>query len=199
MFRGLLLILDPGASWYRIARAQRGFLWILFVHFLPLLLLTVAAECYMMHLWGVGRGVTGRMLEVSDTTLLAYGISQIVLNLVALLVAAKALQKISLNFHGSNTYAETFRLLAYAWSPVLYGRILDGFPQINTWICLAAGVFFLMAVLYQGIPRVLHPEPTGALGLYLVTALVVAAIASVAHYFCVMLLEGQIEWRTWFA
>lgn len=194
MLTALMLIFRPALAWERIENAQRSVVAILFQFLVPLMLLSAAVEGFGLLKLGEERRTVdvARLEKVPPELAVRYEATQLGLSLIIIVGGAWVLQHISSSFHRSHNYKECFTTLAYALSPLFLLRMLDGVPQINTWICWAIGVALSVAALYRGIPRTLRPDPSSALGLYLVASLVVIMGTGLAHLLAVLVLNGQV-------
>jgi len=70
-------------------------------------------------------------------------------------------------------------------------RVLDGVPAINTWICYALGILLAVSALYRGIPYVMKPDPSNALGLYVMASFALIITTGLAHFLAVQVLEQK--------
>ena len=83
-------------------------------------------------------------------------------------------------------------VMAYGFGPIILARILDGFPQLNTWVCWAIGAVGSVSVLYHGIGMILRPDQTKGFGLYLMAIIIVVLMSGLAHFAAVSVLHGKI-------
>ena len=193
MIRALLLILDPTATWEKIATAQRGYVFIFLGHLLPLMVITIGLEVFALSHLGERRGITEEFSKLPQTLALRYGAAEMVFNLLVILLGAKLVQKMANSFHAQHTYHQCFSVLACGLSPLFLGRILDAAPFLNTWVCFSIGMVLSVAALYQGVPLMLKPDPAKALGLYFVVVVLMSALAGVAHLLSLLVLHGDIN------
>jgi hypothetical protein len=193
MLRALLLIFDPSNSWEKIETAKPSVAHVFFTYVLPIVLLSFAVEAWLLSRFGVERGqVIQRLTRVSQDVLIRYEVTQFVLGLVICVGGAFLIQKLSQSFHRKHSYAECFTMLGYSLGPYFLCRILDGWPVINTWIAWAIGALLAVSLLYRGLPRVMKPDPSNALGVYLMCSLVLLALTGIAHYFATLVLGEKI-------
>jgi hypothetical protein len=197
MIRALLLILDAGASWEKIARAQRGFLFILCVHLLPLLVFTLGVEAYAMTRLGESRTIAGDLVIVTRHTALRYALGALVINVVVILAGARLVELIGRSFHFPTSYRACFTLLAYGLSPLFLLHLLDALPAINTWVCFAIGIALSVAALYLGTPVILRPDPAKAMGIYMIVSLMLILLAALGHFLAQELLHNRLNLRFW--
>jgi hypothetical protein len=197
MIRGLLLILDAGGSWNKIATAQRGFLFILAVHLLPLLTITLGLEAFALVRLGEGRAISGDPTRVGTEAALRYAVAEAVLNLGLILVGARIVQQLARSFHDRVTYLTCFTILAYTLSPLFLLHLLDALPGVNTWACYGAGILLSVAVLYLAIPIVMRPDPAKAMGIYVTMAVLLVVMTGLAHFLAVQILHNQLNLQFW--
>ncbi|MBI5384647.1 MAG: YIP1 family protein [Verrucomicrobia bacterium] len=197
MIRALLLIFDGAASWEKIAKAQRGFLFILCLHLLPLMVLTLGVEAYALTRLGEGRTITGKLIIVQPQAALTYAGVSAALILAVVVSAARILQRVGRSFHNSLSYLQCLRVIGYGVSPLLLAHLLDALPSINTWVCFGLGIALTIVVLYLGVPHVLRPDPAKAMGIYLLGAVVLLVLSGLAHFLAVQILHGEFNARFW--
>ena len=97
---------------------------------------------------------------------------QFVLLLAIILVCAHFVRTICRTFHGHQTFTQSFTVVAYGLSPMFLLKLLDIAPTMSPWVTWGIGIMLSVWILYQGMPRMMLPDPTHAFGLYLVTAIV---------------------------
>jgi hypothetical protein len=191
MIKALQLIITPFPAWEKIALSQRGILWTLFTHLLPLAALTLAVEGYLLTRWGMS-GSEMRMHRVVSPDLAArYAATYFLVLLGSVFITALVLKWSSESFNLSATYTQWFVVMAYGHSPIFLVRILDGIPQLNTWLCWAIGAVAAASVLYHGIGMMLRPEQTKGFGLYLMTAMILVLMTALAHFAAVSVLQRR--------
>ncbi len=188
-----MLIFDPATTWEKIQNAEHSIGRVLTFYLLPIMLLAFAVEGALILRFGVQRGqFVERVVKLSQDLVLRYEIAQLVLGLLVCVVGAWLFQKTGQSFHRRHTYAECFTTLGYSLGPYFLLRILDGWPAINTWICWAIGALLAISALYRGIPRLMRPDPSNALGLYLMCSILLLALTGVAHLLAAFVLEEKI-------
>ena len=193
MIRALLLLTDPSRTWQKIKTDQHSVLRISCVFFLPLLLLTAGGEALGLTQLGVEGGtMTEKLFKVSPVQALRYEVAQCGLSLVVAYLGAAALTLIGASFHRRHTYKECFTSLAYSLSPLLLLRLLDAFPAVNTWVCYGIGIFLTLSLFYQGIPMIMRPDPSNALGLFLLCSFLLLGATALAHFLAVSILEKKL-------
>jgi len=193
MIKALFLIFEPGAAWDHIARSRRGIGFILGTYLLPMLLLTAAAEGWGLEHWGKWQPKFTMFKEFTDHTVIRYEVLQALLLLAMVFVCALMLLKVSQTFHGRHTYREAFTIVSYGLSPFFLARFLDAAPQMSPWVSWGLGIGVTIWILYQGIPRVMQPDPTHAFGLYLSAAVVVVLMTGVVRLLTGLYLLGYLD------
>jgi Yip1-like protein len=195
MIKVLLLIFDPVATWEKIDRAQRSVVFILFLYLLPLLFVTLAGEAYGISQWGKQQGMLGQLVKVPPGTVILYEVVQLGSSLLVVFAGAKLIESIGGSLHGHPTYTQAFTLVAYALAPLFMIRLLDAMPAMNGWVTWGIGICLTLAVFYNGLPRVLKPDPATALGLYFLSVLVLVVLTGLARFVATLLLQQKITFQ----
>ena len=193
MIKALLLIFEPIQAWDRITRARRSLVFILTFHLLPLLLLAAAAEGYGLVHWGKGQGALMKLKTFPLPEVVIYEFGQLLLSVGVVLVGAKIIKSLGETFHGRHTFTQAFTVTAYGLSPLFLLRLLDAFSSVNPWVSWTIGILLSVGVLYQGLPRLMEPDPPHALGLYLMSALLLAITTGLARFVTAWYLEGRFK------
>jgi hypothetical protein len=76
-------------------------------------------------------------------------------------------------------------------------RVADAFPAINPWWSWGLGAILVVALLYQGLPRVLDLDPAHSLGLYMSYSLIVVLISGVGRVLMLMLVQPRLLGTHW--
>jgi hypothetical protein len=192
MITALRLIFSPFETWEKITTAERGFWWTLCVELLPMLVIALGIEGYLLTKWGEKRGEFGGIINVSQDQAVRYAAAYFVMLLASIFVSAKFLTWASESFNVRAGYLPCFTLMAYGFGPIILVRILDGIPLLNTWLCWAIGAATAVSVLYHGIGMVLRPEQTKGFGLYLIAIFVIVFMSALAHFAAVSFLHGKM-------
>jgi hypothetical protein len=159
-----------------------------------LLVLSSAGEGLGLMQLGVERGtVSERLVKASGALTLRYEITQVVQSLVIVYLGAVALRFIGASFHRRHTYTECFTTLAYSLSPLFLLRLLDGLPAFNTWACYGIGVFLALSLFYRGLPIILRPDPSNALGLFVFCSFLLLGATALAHFVAVLVLDEKLR------
>lgn len=196
MFKALQLIFEPAKAWDVIARAERGVLGVFLLALLPTVLFATVLEG--LGLWEWGNRPTSlefasrQIVVVAPETIVRYELVQVVLYLILPFLAAGLFLRVLHSFHCRATFTQCFRLFAYTLGPVLLLLAVDGMPAVPTWVCRIIGVALSVKVLYLGLGRVIRPDPTIALGLYFIGALLLVAFCGLGHFFALRVLEAGL-------
>jgi hypothetical protein len=191
MINALLLILRPVPTWDRIAVAQRKWLTVLAIHLVPLLVLTGAAEGYGMVHWGkiIGTVPHVKLFPLSQT--LIFQTAQLVLSLGIVFLSAHLIKALGETFHGRHSFTESFTVAAYGLSPLFLLRLFNALPWVSPWVPWVVGILLAASLLYHGLPRVMRPDPPHALGLYLMSVLLLVMITGLACFLKAWYLQGR--------
>jgi hypothetical protein len=196
MLKVFFLIFEPGVAWDKIVRAQRAFGFILGWYLLPMILLPCAAEGWSLDRWGKWQPGFQRVMNFSRHDIVVFETIQAALLLVMVLLAAQMLLAISQTFQGGRRrFLDAFTTVAYSYSPLLLARLLDASPSISPWVSWGIGIALTVWVLYQGIPRVLQPDPTHAFGLYLAGMFGLVLSSALARLLTALYLLGEVDFR----
>jgi hypothetical protein len=193
MIKALLLIFEPIDAWERVVRAQRSLVFMLTTFLLPLLGLTSLAEGCGLVLWPRHLGDSDRVREFTVAEAAVFEVAQLILSLVVVFLGAKLIKYIGETFHGRHNYTKAFTVVAYGLSPLFMVRLFDAFPKISPWVTWTLGILLSLAVLYQGVPRVMEPDPPHAFGLFLVSALLLVIITGLARFLTAWYLQGEFK------
>jgi hypothetical protein len=192
MIRALLLILVPVPTWEHIAAAQRRWGVILLLYLLPLLLLTSAVEGYGLVSWGKPRGRIAQHVTFSVSHAVLYEILVILIFLGVVFVMARLIKALGETFHGRHSFRQAFTVASYGLGPLLLIRLFDVIPNASPWVTWGSGLFLASATLYYGLPVVMRPDPPHALGLYLMTILLLTLVTGLARFITAWYLQGKL-------
>jgi hypothetical protein len=193
MIRALLLIFDGSRTWEAIKNDQHGVGRITTSFLFPLLGLTSLGEALGMLRLGMEQGeMTVRVVKPDSNLVLRYELWQVACTLIIVYLGAAALQRMGASFHRRHSYKECFTTLSYSISPLLLMRLLDGVPAVSTWVCYAIGIFLTLSLLYRSIPFILRPDPSSALGLFVLGSFLLLGATGLAHYLATLVLQGKL-------
>jgi hypothetical protein len=191
MIKALLLIFDPVRTWDEILRVRRSMAFILGLYLLPLLLLTSVVEGYGLVHWGKWQGDIGRLKKFPTGEAVLVEVFQVVLALFVVFLGAKLLKSIGETFHGRHTFNQAFTAVAYGLGPFFLLRLLDAFSGVSPWVSWAIGISLSVAVMYQGVPRMMDPDPSHAFGLYLMNSLLLVLVTGLVRLVTASYLQGK--------
>lgn len=187
------MLVEPSRTWEKIKNDPSSVGRLTFTLVLPLLALSALVESLGLMQLGIERGALGlRMVKAPLELVLRYQLVQVALSLLVLYGGAALLRPIGLSFHRRHSYQECFTTLAYCLSPIYLLRMLAGLPAVSTWVCFGIGVFLAVSQLYRGIPFILKPDPSSALGLFVLTCVLLVASTGLAHFLAVLVLQEKI-------
>jgi hypothetical protein len=195
MIKVFFLIFESDVAWDRIAQARRGYAFIWATYLLPFVLLVTAVEGWGLHRWGKWQPKFQIIKTFTSQEIMSFEICQFLVTLATILICALLILRVSQTFHERNKYLQAFTLTAYAFSPILLLRLLDVAPSMNPFATWGVGVVITIWILYQGIPRVLQPDPTHAFGLYLSTMFVIVLTTGLARLITAMYLLGYMDFQ----
>jgi hypothetical protein len=190
MIKAFLLIFEPVAAWERISRAQRGVPFILITYLIPMLVLTALVEGYGLQAWGRSREI-GPPRTYTRGEVIIFETAQTLLYMAVVLIGAKLIKSIGETFHGRHTFTQAFTSVAYGLGPFFLLHFLDGIRDVIPWVTWAIGILLSIGVLYQGLPRIMQPDPSHAFGLYLMGSLLLLLTTGLARFITAWYLAGK--------
>jgi hypothetical protein len=193
MIKVFFLIFEPGVAWDKIAQARRGFWYITVIQLLPLIVIATGLETWGLHQHGKWQWQYQMNKVFSDQEVLTFGIIQFVLLFAVVFVSAVLVYKISQTFQDRLTFLQAFTTVAYGFSPMFLVRFLDYGGSIHPIVTWIIGIALTMWVLYQGIPRVMQPDPTHAFGVYLSAMIVVILTSGLERLMTAMYVLGYMD------
>jgi hypothetical protein len=192
MIKALLLIFEGGTAWDRVVLARRSFVFIFFVHLLPMLLIVAAVEGFGLSQWGKWRPAFKDYNIFTVKQTIGYEAAQTVFTLLTVLAVARMVEVMGKTFHGRNNFTQGFTAVVYGLSPMFLFRLLDVAPTMNPYASWLLGICLSVWILYQGLPRIMMPDPTHAFGLYLSTALVLFLSTGMVRVLTALYLTGNV-------
>jgi hypothetical protein len=192
MFRALQMLAAPMQAWQAVVAANRGFAWGLFCVLLPFMILGISIENAGILKFGEKRGEFAKVAQISKQVVVKHAIVETVAGLLVALVAAKLIAHVGSGMNLYVGYGRIFAVVACAMMPFYLLKIPDGHPFFPTWVCFAVGAALCCAILYHGVGLGLQPEQTKGFGLFMLTLMIVVALAGVAHLLSVVTLDGKL-------
>ena len=195
MIKVFFLIFEPNVAWEKIAQARRGFVFITGLHLLPLILLGTALETWGLLRHGKWQPRFQMFKIFPPEEIYTYEVVQFFLLLAVVFVGALLVFKISQTFQDRLTFLQAFTTVAYGFSPMLLLHLMDASAQMHPAVPWMIGMAVTMWILYQGIPRVMQPDPTHAFGVYLSAMIVVVLTSGLARLITGMYLLGYMDFH----
>jgi hypothetical protein len=192
MIKALLLIFKP-ATWDRMARARRGVGFILMVYLLPLLLAVSAVEGAGLEHWGKWQSAVGTIRKFTVSEVVLYEVGQLLLTLAVVFVCAHLIKTLSETFHDRHTYSQAFTVVAYTLGPMFVLRLLDAFPMMSPWVPWAIGITLSIWIFYQGLPRVMKPDPSHAFELYVISLIILCMATGLVRLVTALYVQGHVD------
>lgn len=195
MIKVFFLIFEPGVAWEKIARARRGFFFITIVQLLPLILLGSALETWGLLRNGKWQPQFQIFKHFPPEEIYTFAIVQFLVMFAVVFVSALLVYKIAQTFQDRLTFLQAFTTVAYGYSPIFLTHLLDASATMYPAVPWLLGVGLTMWILYQGIPRVMQPDPTHAFGVYLSAMIVVLLTSGLARLITAMYLLGHVDFQ----
>lgn len=200
MIKVFFLIFEPTVAWEKIAHARRGIIHITVVQLLPLLLLGTLLEAWGLDRHGKWLGQYHMYKTFLRPDILTFETIQFFLLLAMIFVCALMVYHISHTFLERLSFLQAYTTVAYAFTPMLLFHLLDASAGMHPAVPWLMGVTLAMWILYQGIPRVMQPDPTHAFGVYLSTIIVVFLTSGAIRTVTGMYLLGYMDFHnSWLA
>jgi len=198
MIKALLLIFKPSWAWEQIYLARRGVAFVLLAHLLPLLLLTGAADWYGLTVWGVSQGQVRQPKIFTPAQAAIFETAYFLLSLGTVFIGAWLVKALGDTFHGRHTFAQSFRVAAYGLSPLFLMRLAEAHPVINPWVAWVIGILLVLRCLYEGIPKIMEPDPPHAFGLFLMSSILLVFITGLVRFVTAWYLQGRfVRLKPW--
>ena len=132
-----------------------------------------------------------RKFTAAEVTL--FEVAQLLLTLAVVFVCAHLVKILGETFHDRHSYTQAFTVVAYTLSPVFLFRLLDVFPMMNPWVPWAIGIVLSIWIYYQGLPRVMKPDPSHAFELYMISLMILVATTGLVRLLTALCLRGRID------
>lgn len=196
MIKALLLLFKPATTWDAIARQERSVAAVVFCYLLPAILVASALEGWGLVTFGnqpSRLGLAGRQLvEVTPEKALRFVVGQAVISVITVFLLGLLLQLLLRSFHLRAPFRLPFTVMAHCFGLLLLMQAVDGIPAVPTWLCRIVGAVLAAKVFYIGLIRVVRPDPSTALGLYFLGALLLFAFAGISHFVALQILDGNL-------
>ncbi|HEX3889920.1 MAG TPA: YIP1 family protein [Verrucomicrobiae bacterium] len=192
MIKALFFIFEPAAAWDRVAKARRSFGFILLFYLLPMVLAVSAAEGFSLVKWGRRQWQGSQVKIFSGDEMVVYEIAQLLATLAVVFICAQIVKALGNQSYSRHSYTEGFTVAACGLSPLFLLRLLDVFPSVNPWLTWGVGIMLCVATLYQGLPRVMQPDPSQTFGIYLMCAVMFVLVTGLERFVTIWYLAGRI-------
>ena len=193
MIKVFFLIFETELTWDRIVAAKRSVINVFLLHLMPMLLITCAIEGAGLRQWGRIHPDIRRVIPLTRGDVLLYEVFQFVLSLIVVFVCSHLVRMLGRTFRRKTTYQDAFTVVAYGLSPMFLLRVADAFPGISPWATWGVGILLSVWILYQGLPRVMNPDPTHAFGLYLTSSTILILVTGLFRVLTVLYLMQHIR------
>jgi hypothetical protein len=195
MIKAFFLIFEPSVAWDKIAQAKRGFVYITAVQLLPLLLLGALLEAWGLSQHGKWEPRFQMYKLFTRDAIVSFEVIQFILLLAMVFVTALLVYRINQSFQQRLTFLQSFTTIAYAFCPMFLVHFLDSGATVHPAVPWLIGLVLATWTLYQGIPRVMQPDPTHAFGVYLSSMIVVVLTSATARAITAMYLLGYMDFQ----
>jgi hypothetical protein len=193
MIKALFLIFEPVTAWSRVLEARRSVLFIFATYLLPMLLLVAVTGGFGLTHGGKWQPGIGQYKKFTVGEAVVYETGELLLMLVVIAVCAHLIKLMGETFNGRHTYAQAFTVMIYGLSPMFLARLLDALPSANLWLTWIIGILLTVKILYHGLPIIMRPEPSHALGLYFMSSLLIVAITGLERLAMFLALSGKSQ------
>src|ERR1043166_2601372 len=191
MLNALLLIFAPHRTWERIADSRRGIFYILITYLLPIMVLTSFCEGYGLLTWAKWQGEPSHIRKLSSGESVVFEAAQFLATLLVIVINASLAKSVGSTFHGRHTFIQGFTAVSYGLMPLFLCRLLNAFADVNPWLSWAIGILLSIALLYNGVPISMDPDPAHAFGLYMITSLMVFMTTGMLELLTAFYLHGN--------
>ncbi len=183
------ILVQPKQEWNRINEETPDTKSIFLGYVLPLSLIPAVATV-------IGWGLIGRTYRewaglVSSLRSWDYGLSQgvisIITSVLAVFLAAIVIDILATSFKSEKNFARSFQLVAYSWTPVWIGGILNIIPALS-FLGTLLGIYALV-LLYFGIGLIKKTPEESKVGYFVISLLVMI----VANFIIMLIVESIIS------
>jgi len=192
MFLSILMIFDPARAWNRIAALGHEPVRVVSLHLIPMLLVVGGVEAYGAIHWGKVIRETGGRRFFEMNSVLTYQACYFGVSVLAVLLGAVFLRVLADTFQRRQRFAQALAVSAMGMGPVFLARLADACPPVNPWVSWVVGAVVMVAVLYQGLPRVFHLDPAHALGTFMAGAMLMFLVTFMARVFMLLFVQPKL-------
>jgi hypothetical protein len=191
--KDVFLVLRPVSTWNALAAKPQGVVFVLGVYLLPLLLLLAGVEGHGLMLHGRQQAAEGMNNRFTLPVVAGYEAVNALLTLAAIFATGAVIKNFANACHARNHLQQCLVVVLQATGPVLLVQLFNGFPHMYVWLTWLAGMFFAVSALYQGLPRILQPDPPAAIGLFCSSTLVFVALMFCGRFLTYFFLIGKLK------
>jgi hypothetical protein len=181
VFKELFLILRPAATWDRIISGNPGALVAFLYYYLPMQLVTAMIEGHGLWLLGRQQVAEGMRDRFTPVAICAYELVGGLITLALIFIAALFIRSFANACHARNQFTQSLTTMLLSIGPLFLAQCFNGFPDIYLWLTWLIGISLAMGSLYQGLPRIMKPDPPSAMGLFVGSAAIVFLLMLVGH------------------
>lgn len=189
MINALLVVIRPETGWTRIARRENKFLVIALTEWSLLAFITVLFESWGMVAMGAGTNSIGNVYSLPLSKVINYQIIYLLL-CISFIFIASVMIYFSINKEVVQcSFNYLLSVVIYLSCPVLFMKLFDAFPSINTWACFIATVMIVIISTYVAIPKTLFPNVTDGFSIFLIMAFLLGGMLFCVHFISVTTLK----------
>lgn len=174
MLKGLFLLFEPFACWEDVYHARPKWARVLFIDVLPVLVLSLLAECFHLVKFGKWQDIIGHQRFFTRNEVVVLGAAQLILWMLFIVLAARLVQALTQTFHTRGSYEQALCVVGYSLLPLFILQFFNALPFISFWITFSIGILFTIRAMYHGLPRIMDPDPIHTFGLFLTSSMFVA-------------------------
>jgi hypothetical protein len=173
VFKDFLCIIRPESTWNRITASQRGAGFVFVFNLMPLMLLLALVEGHGLILLGRQQVAEGMSNRFTLPNVLVYEIASWLLAVLLICIAAALIRSLANACHTRNYLSQSLVVMFHCIGPMFLVQLLNGFPHIYLWLTWLVGVSLTIGALYNGLPRIMQPDPPSAMGLFVGSSIIV--------------------------
>lgn len=192
MVKALFLIFEPVQAWNRVIKARRSTVFLLLFYVLPMVLTVAALEGYGLMKWGRHQWNSGGVKVFTSGETAAYETVQSLAMIAVVFICAQIVKALSNASYQRHSFTQGFTVAACGLSPLFLLRTLDVFPAINPWLIWGVGIMLCVGILYHGVPCVMQPDPTQALGLFFMCSVMFVLVTGLERFVAEWYLAGRM-------
>ena len=182
MLKGLFLLFEPLSCWEDVYHARPKWARVLFVGVLPVLVLSLIAECFHLVRYGKWQDVIGHQRIFTLHEAIVLGAAQLIIWLLFIVLSARLVQALTQTFHTRGSYEQALSVVGYSLTPMFVLQLFNALPFVSFWITFSIGILFTIRAMYHGLPRIMDPDPIHTFGLFLTSSMFVAIGGAIVRF-----------------